>query len=277
MTLIAGSEKSIPTFSWMINNRCNYHCTYCCADELNVSEKIKTSKELSIIRLVIAKLKLINFEYNLEILGGEPLLSKHIDFIISEVQKIDSRTSENTFIITNLSKRVELVHSLNNITIKASYHPEYDSDSFFNALSNISSLLVIMNIHPDPRYHSKTKERIDELIINNIKYELNYLTPIESIGFKSDYSDDIIKVFEKELTTAVNPSHFISFATGSNRFENKQCRPMFIDIDYSTGQFINSCTKQKYRLKITEDNLLISTCKLKFCECTLMLEYPKYD
>jgi MoaA/NifB/PqqE/SkfB family radical SAM enzyme len=277
MTLIAGSEKSIPTFSWMINNRCNYHCTYCCADELNVSEKIKTSKEKSVIRLVIAKLKLINFEYNLEILGGEPLLSKHIDFIISEVQKIDSRTSENTFIITNLSKRVELAHSLNNITIKASYHPEYDSDSFFNALGNISSLLVIMNIHPDPRYHRKTKERIDELLINNIKYELNYLTPIESIGFKSDYSDDIIKVFEKELATAVNPSHFISFVEGSNRFENKQCRPMFIDIDYSTGQFINSCTKEIYRLKITEDNLLISTCKLKFCECTLMLEYPKYD
>jgi organic radical activating enzyme len=277
MTLIAGSEKSIPTFSWMINNRCNYHCTYCCADELNVSEKIKTSKELSIIRMVLARLKLIDFEYNLEILGGEPLLSKHIDFIISEIQKIDSRTSENTFIITNLSKRVELVHSLNNITIKASYHPEYDKDSFFTAIDSISSsLLVIMNIHPDPRYHSKTKERIHELLINNIKYELNYLTPVESLSFSSEYSDDILDIFSEELKGSVNPEAFISFATGSNRFENKQCRPMFIDIDYD-GKFINNCTKEKYRLKITEDNLLISTCKLKFCECTLMLEYPKYD
>ena len=277
MTLIAGCEKAIPTFSWMINNRCNYHCTYCCADELNISEKINTKQERRIIRLVIARLKLIDFEYNLEILGGEPLLSKHIDFIISEVQKIESRTSENTFIITNLSKRVELVHSLNNITIKASYHPEYDLDSFFKRLKDISSkTLVIMNIHPDPIYHRKTKERIAELLKLSIPYELNYLTPIESIGFKSNYSDDIIKVFEKELVDAVNPSYFISFATGSNRFENKQCRPMFIDIDYN-GKFKNNCTKEKYKLKISKEDLLISTCRLKFCECTLMLEYPKYN
>jgi len=51
---------------------------------------------------------------------------------------------------------------------------------------------------------------------------------------------------------------------------------MFIDIDYN-GKFKNNCTKEKYKLKISKEDLLISTCRLKFCECTLMLEYPKYN
>ncbi|MDR1007648.1 MAG: viperin family antiviral radical SAM protein [Campylobacteraceae bacterium] len=91
--------------NWHITQKCNYKCYYCFAKyENEISNEVCCSKsdtELLLKRVFtffVDKYKTQNIRLN--IVGGEPTLSKNIDFIIQKAYHIGFRVS----IITNGSK-----------------------------------------------------------------------------------------------------------------------------------------------------------------------------
>jgi radical S-adenosyl methionine domain-containing protein 2 len=93
------------TINWHILERCNYSCDYCFAKYANSDKKeIHNSKES--IEFLLEKVyhyfttKYNGYSIRLNIAGGEPMLSKNLDYIIEVAYRIGFKIS----LITNASK-----------------------------------------------------------------------------------------------------------------------------------------------------------------------------
>jgi radical S-adenosyl methionine domain-containing protein 2 len=92
------------TINWHIIQKCNYKCYYCFAkyDNYKKKEVHYSKKEIDILLNKVYesfKSKYKDSDLRLNIAGGEPTLSKNLDFIIQTAFNIGFRVS----IITNLS------------------------------------------------------------------------------------------------------------------------------------------------------------------------------
>ncbi len=80
---------------------CNYYCEYCYARNHNVFGSMADKQCLD---KMITSLKCINFKFSVSILGGEPSMHPHLDYLLSELRKIPNLNK--ILVITNGKKLI---------------------------------------------------------------------------------------------------------------------------------------------------------------------------
>jgi organic radical activating enzyme len=280
-----------PTFSWMLFDTCNFSCSYCCSSEFNEGDIWKDRDKISkYIRYVLSQLKTYKFEFELEILGGEPTLYYDLNNIINKVSEIDN--VQRIRLITNLSKPTKYFEDFNSdkLIITPSYHHEYNTDRFIRRcieLSNIGkSIRPIINIYPDKKIWESIKTSILILQDFNIPYTMNLLRKVSGkFNWEIKYPDGVLDYFSDEFKSSSRiediPINGILMTeeeiiiNGHDRKKGWNCKSLFFNIDID-GLITNMCshTRVKFGSKF-EDINQIYKCSYDFCECSLMCNYEK--
>lgn len=287
-------NNDMVTFSWELNTNCQYRCTYCYAHNMltpNFNPLLH-----NVYKVVLARLKLKTVKkFNVELLGGEPLLHPHICEIIDQLHGIDA--CKNIVVNTNLAKPKKFYEKFNDkkytkLTFDISFHPEYarNVNTFCSKLNSIASMAHIktilnLNLHNDINYMPAYKDVINNCIINDICIAPNYL--FSTARYNSEYTDEFfaeLKPFDKylyeynikfidydgnEKIYAEDDIHKYSY----NMFKGFNCRPKMWKIT-PQGSFINVCTGKN--LKINCDNIAECVkCPNDRCNSSILREYHK--
>ncbi len=165
------------TVNWHIIQKCNYKCYYCFAkyDNYDKKEVHNSKKEIEILLNKIYQAfsnKYKDYNIRLNIAGGEPILSKNLDFIIKTAYKIGFDVS----IITNSS-----VLTTRFISANAKYLSMFaisidslnkDTNLKIGRIGNKNFLEihhVLKNISLLRKYNNSIKIKINT-VINNYNY-----------------------------------------------------------------------------------------------------------
>ena len=165
------------TVNWHIIQKCNYKCYYCFAkyDNYDKKEVHNSKKEIEILLNKIYQAfsnKYKDYNIRLNIAGGEPILSKNLDFIIKTAYKIGfdvSIITNSSVLITRFisenAKYISMfaisIDSLNtNTNIKIGRIGNKNYLEIHQILKNISLLR---------KYNSSIKIKINT-VVNNYNY-----------------------------------------------------------------------------------------------------------
>lgn len=290
--------------SWDLNKVCQYRCSYCFVDLVKRDGTDTNGAFKSVLKRLRLK-KIPNF--NITILGGEPTLHPEFKFIIEDL--MSNSKCLRLGVVTNLAKSVDYyidILTTNKIHILASFHPEnVKLDVFKNKCRSIANVCknfkCSVNLHYDKIHWDKTTDLIDYLISEDIDFALNILYDTRAgDGLLYNYTDEFYKAFSDysryfsgdeyfPIMGGGSPDVKIPYSTststldisikeiremGLHKFQNYNCTPRMIDIDY-TGIFRNSCTNEI--LKLTADSFInCIKCPVESgCKCIEMLCYHK--
>lgn len=94
----AGFKDTAALFRWNITDICQYKCEYCYSTN---DERVKECSP----KLFIAKLRQLNKDFKVELIGGEPTLHSQIDSIIRDLGELEHCLE--VILITNLEKDIK--------------------------------------------------------------------------------------------------------------------------------------------------------------------------
>ena len=78
-------NRNLLTFSWDIIKVCQYRCDYCYA--FDILEKKMDKRLINLYKLILLKLKKVKYDFNVELLGGEPTMHPKIEDILRTLQR----------------------------------------------------------------------------------------------------------------------------------------------------------------------------------------------
>lgn len=191
------------TFCWDVTTECQYRCSYCYA--LPWLTSVNRFKHTTAYKSVLKRLSMKSMpEFNMEILGGEPLLHKNIDTILEQLS-VNNNCRQITLNTNMASKGINLIY-IDKVRISPSYHPESKSSKMFcEKLLQINDigycddrLLVNINIHNDICYIDDYLYILKFCADNGIYAGANYLNTTPS--YRCEYTDK----FFSELYKAVS-------------------------------------------------------------------------
>lgn len=284
------TEENFIFFNWPICNKCNFKCYYCNAGNS------ENNNYFSNYKLTISKLKNIKRKFKVCITGGEPTLHPNIEEILKNLSSCEFLEQANLF--TNLSKPIEFFKNIdelvsNNITIYASFHPEYHNEEFLkkclyiNKLKNLN-FSVNVSIADDKKFWDKTKQILDEFIKNNIDFMVNILG--DSQYYKNNYDDSIYNEFKKyfietptydDINIETNNKTFKikSYELKEkelNKFKGFKCNCNIFKI-LENDTIVKICSEEKAPMVLKDsyfDEKII--CPFEKCESDVMLYYEKW-
>jgi len=188
--MLIKNYKNERFIKWIVNNNCNYNCSYC-------FEKDFHKKNIDIYSVTKTAYKINDFvnKNNLTsiiLLGGELfLLNKKIIFEILDILK---NKKLNLYIITNFSKENSVYkkvydfakENFNKVEYKFSFHDEYISiENFFNKVENFLS----------ENKGAKVKLQFT-LTVSTEKYLQEFLNNVKELKSKEyDISEHIEKAY----------------------------------------------------------------------------------
>ncbi len=278
-----GNKQDISIY---FNLNCNLNCSYCYVEHMNES---MTYENMLVLLENINKHKT---NLNIQILGGEPTLYKHIEYFVNN---IDKRHSLN--FITNGIKASTLDLKLDQYqsSIMISIHYEYINEEYFQNIKKTilkykdSTVLISINI-PDKEILLEREEEIlvfiDRLvqIDPNVKYSTNNIM-IDNENLNTPYElfiDKVLKIVPEKSLNILNQQFLINKEEASivqvsakyrelnedRRFKNKAiCEMGFmevypnLDLKYLC---INEsiCTAKNFRIP---DNPKKIICPMRSC------------
>lgn len=263
-------NRNIDYIRISVTDRCNMRCIYCMPEEgikqtshkniLSFDEIVKICK--SMVRLGITKVK---------ITGGEPLVRKDIDLLISQIKKIDgiksvTLTTNGLYLKEYLPKLIDAGLDSVNISLDTLDEEKYRKitrkDSFKSVMQSLEEALkykelsVKINCVPMNDTNKEEVKNIAELAKNSrISVRFIEMMPIGLGKNFSYYSEDkIISILEEEFGHLVlinevignGPAHYYSV-------------PDFLGkigfISAISHQFCDQCN----RVRLTSDGFL-KTC-----------------
>ncbi len=173
------------TINWHILEKCNYSCSYCFAKYAKSDDKeIHNSKEK--ITLLLNKVyqyfitKYDGYSIRLNIAGGEPMLSKNLNFIIDTAFKIGFKIS----LITNASKVTSKFVELN-----AKYISMFAIS--IDSISDKSNLNIGRSSKTHTLSISKIFMYLEQLKLLNPNLKIKINTVVNQHNF-ADYLGDLI-------------------------------------------------------------------------------------
>lgn len=143
---------------------CQLNCSYCYARKEYGEEWGKISSR-QIIDSVIESLNRSSLPFNLGLLGGEPTINPHYEYILDRISKLDK--FKWVYVVTNGEKDLRLHKHYEKLAYLFSYHPAdcTDRDRF---IQNIKHMLdrghkckVNIMLHHDKRLWPNIKEMFD--------------------------------------------------------------------------------------------------------------------
>lgn len=295
--LIRAGNKNYNTFhfSWTITNWCNYSCTYCSAKPVMV-EKWNKSNNMSNYKLTLVKLKKFDAPFDIELYGGEPTLHTNLKYILEELSEIEN--CKRIEIITNLSRSLSYFKDLNikNVSVCASYHPQYHDVDFITKLEELKSLdnlyvRTTVNLIDDKKYWPQTLEFIKQLKNCGVDFNLHYLN--DTPFWKSNYTEEFFETFkpleqnsykgkvanlyEYEFDTGIEKLQDLEiYRRGLHKFKGFVCKPLFFEIDFE-GNVRNMCTRKEFKSLLLKSSELMRNeiCPCDFCPCESMFNFYK--
>lgn len=283
------------TFSWEIVTTCQYRCDYCYA--YDILEKKFDKKLLKIYKLVLLKLKQLNYKFDVELLGGEPTTHPEIKDILLGLQR--NKNCNSIELVTNMVKPLSFYKELDDkkfskTLIAASYHPQYDSNNKYalkcvevNKFDNIK-IYCNINLPKENKQWSKIRDTLDILTANKVDVGLNFLITVKD-KYESYYSDEFRDFFKDYLidNDNIGKKYFPYNINGEEKmldeyyiklnglydFKGYKCTPLTFCID-KTGIFSNSCSGKE----ISNINDLVQTFRCPVnggCNCDLLYNYYK--
>lgn len=281
-------------FEWFFTDWCNYSCSYCSAAN-QMSDSFSKQDSPSKYKVVLARLKMLKTDFNLELLGGEPTLHPNIYNVLHEVNSMEH--CRNVEVVTNLSRSIDFFSSLNKpelnkTSVLASYHPEYFKGSFIDKCAEISAFehldfMVNVNLFDRKETWQDTIDFITALNERNINYGFNFLNSTPT--WKANYTDEFFDTFKEHMTTRQKTDFPYEFTDGTtelvsesdiiardlNRFKGYVCQPTMYKIK-ADGSIVNNCTSRTIPFTMPKDELIMKeVCPREYCNCDIMYNFYK--
>lgn len=274
-------------FYWFLVDWCNYKCSYCCTSD-EMREVFSKEESSSKYKLALQRLKKVEVPYNVDLYGGEPTLHKDIHLILNELSSFEN--CKQIEIRTNLSRSLEFIQDLfvhDKVIVEASYHPEYDSQTFVDkciALKD-NNFYCLISLSDNQLHWKSTLDLIQIFKETNVKYQFNFL--YSTTGKTIEYSNEFYNTFVPLLPES--PRYNFNFKDGSSKkltafdirnlqlgnFKGSRCNALMYNIDIN-GEIKNSCNGQPLPLIIRKEILdKYITCPINFCRCDDMLNFYK--
>jgi organic radical activating enzyme len=287
----AGQLGEMVVFYWSIIDYCQWKCTYCCAKGMMDDNLYRQGLSHSAYKFVLHRLKKLDFNFTIEILGGEPTLHPELPYVIDELQKIEN--CKDISLITNFAKGLDyyLQFDKPNIEIHISYHVEY-SKNLLNKIIKLKEqlkharVLVEVILYPKQKYYQQMLDFIKGMEDNDINFCTNLTNNNEF--WDGIVEDGFYETFDKYLTNiGTKIKHVtdtgVEYVTENDILINNisyygyKCQPLTYKIDVA-GNIANQCTNEKIGLTgKTEDYTKFLICPNKNrCACRPMLHYKKY-
>lgn len=282
------SDYDMARFNWHLLNWCNYQCSYCFVGDAlttDFSDRKQTCQEH---KFIIARLKTVDFPFELCLTGGEPTLHPEFFEILNELCSIDNL--QRVWMFTNLSRSLSFLTQIKEfapkVVVYGSWHPEFSKDDFLSKAIDLDCEVHVSLINKQ-EYWNKTVQLINQLKNNNITYRLNVLQPTQT--FVPQYLKDFEDTFLPHLDDAVDTFGItVTYDDGSierhtehslqikelNYFKGYTCTPKSFQIDLD-GNIKNICTGKVMTLQLSQQKI-IEEVKCPVDECLEgLLMYPK--
>lgn len=116
---------------------CNQKCEYCYARKYMSWNKMWSKKQLEYI---LNEIKKISISFNIEVVGGEPLLYPHLNYLLKELCQMNN--CKEIDLATNASKDLSKVYCHHKICFNLSYHPStiISEEIFLKNVKYVSNL-----------------------------------------------------------------------------------------------------------------------------------------
>ncbi len=195
--------SNIITLEIEITNKCNFNCSYCCA------EANKTNNELNFKDLILFLkylFKKSSYSFQIIITGGEPLLYKKLNELLFFLNF--SKLVRNISLLTNLSKiNYKFINKIPNKLnfILSSIHLEY-YDYYLkniNFFKEIIQKLNNKNIHVEFNVLLKNFDNLTDFELNELQKLKKILQNLNSLNSK-------LLTFNAQFITSNNDLHNIS-------------------------------------------------------------------
>lgn len=171
---------------WDINRTCNNKCWYCINKsyeaeniELSIDELTKIIEYIKFAHSKLENLKVT-------ILGGEPTVHPHIEYIINSLKDI------KTIVTTNLKCSEHLIKSLNTFWDISLHYQWTDLNKFYNKLTLINKEKMYIKVLWDLNY----KEEIIE-VCKYLKAHKYYFSLIPLLNTHMKYTQTDLKIINE--------------------------------------------------------------------------------
>ena len=295
--LEAGEEGSLVSFNWYIIDVCQYRCGYCSVTEFINKETFKEGLHQKSHELVLHKLKRFNFDFKIELLGGEPTLHPNMPYIIEELEKMEH--CKVITIATNLTAGVPYFMQFDKpntkVLVHMSYHTEYHK-KILNKLIKLNTqfqhakVFVEVILNPKKQYFQQLIDFMRDLKTNGIMFGINLVRKNEfwdgivDEGFnetfaewtKDPYLSPLTKLIKHVTTDGVEYMHETDIQQQELTYNGFNCQQLTYHIGI-TGDFTNVCTQMRLPMLAKEaDFKKTITCPLDCpCPCSQMFHYKK--
>jgi len=293
--LEAGEVGNIVSFHWNVIDKCQFNCTYCYATDFNKNDFFTKNKYHESYRFVLYKLQHMDFDFEVDLLGGEPTLHPHLPEIVGALEALPHCKRINLY--TNFTaklkyyKQFDVKHS--KLTLCLSYHAEYHKRIFkkylaLRSITNNMKMFVEVNLYPKREYFNQIQTLIHNLKEHDIRFGVN--TVRENKYWDNTVDEGFEEIFNTYLQdTMINPlarsvrhktNKGVEFLNENYVIQNNisyygyTCEALMYSIDIN-GDIFNTCSGEKVRLTDTSFVKPIICPNKNTCPCPDMLYYRK--
>lgn len=170
-------DKDRLNVHWDIVTICQLKCGYCYARNTYGKDWGKIAG-IGVIDKVFESLGRSTLPFNLGLLGGEPTLSPHYNYIIKNIQKLDK--FNKVYVTTNGAKDLRELET-DGVAFLFSYHPAdcEDDEMFFNNIQYIKNkglqLKVNILLHPNRKHWEKSLKMAERVQESGVKIHPHFV------------------------------------------------------------------------------------------------------
>lgn len=275
-------------FNWYISDMCNYKCNYCSAgygdDSTRPSSKLYENNNILLWRLVLNKLRKIQNNFTVCLVGGEPTLHPQLPTIIEHLIEIEMCTLIE--VTTNLTKPAQYFIDLpksKKVRIHASIHFDYFKDSIIDKIiliDNHTDIQASVMLNDNKKYIDDTKRCLERLKQNNIRHECVMLHDIKTRSILYDNDQlELLKgsttIYKHRLKTGDKELYLDQSYIRKNKmykFKNWSCYARGWDIS-PMGEILHSCTNNPLNIDKINDRVI---CPHNSCTCAGFWDFTKH-
>lgn len=279
---------------WDSNTICQYHCSYCYARNEYGKEWGKIAGK-TLVDAVLDSLERSSLSWNLGLLGGEPTIGPHYNYIIERLARIEKRN--RVYVVTNAAKDFTNHPLAPHLAFLFSYHPAdcLDQDMF---LRNIHLMIdrghqakVNIMLHHDKRLWPKIKDMFEICQnIQGLKIHPHFLygnSITKLFNYRKDFWEyfNFLEDMEKELCYDNDKfNDYIIFRDKLTNFQGWNCYNNNYEIDVR-GNVVKFCLPKEEHINLMRDRDFFKnitqtkpmTCPHKSCNCDGLLKQLKVN
>lgn len=171
---------------------CNYYCEYCYARAHN---KFDSAADKKCLDKIIETLKCINFKFSVSILGGEPSIFPHLNYLLCELRKIPNLNK--ILVITNGKKLINqnIVEKIDYMILSMHSTQIKDIAEFKKSIDYYRPKLKQITCIYQHKFDNMIKEIFDYIKPQNIEMMIEYGFDVNFITYKSKLPEWIYKEY----------------------------------------------------------------------------------